>query len=258
MSKYCQTIWSLRNFYFHGFLVRLLDIKDKPEFLASDIVAILYPGFNERKLNSILSTVPATCYGRRRVQLVTGVKNKTILTGSGFSLLARKSTRANGRELARWVRNHVLPQLPQSELSVHPKFDNPIRAIFNFSDQQIRVIGTSVSVKWVALDCLDILYPDLDLRGRAQIIDSIPGNWRTEMLVGTQWHIVLSEPGFYHLLALANNEMSCALLDWVRFCVIPRDGEDLSLLSSIHFNSLVFINQYISAKNASSNLKCVP
>lgn len=78
---------------FQGHTVRFVGTADKPEWVAADVIAVLYPDADSRNYSNYLSGVPSEWKGHKKVMTLGGEQRMITLFEAGmYSLIARSNS----------------------------------------------------------------------------------------------------------------------------------------------------------------------
>ena len=91
--------------------IRFVGTADRPEWVAADILAILYPEADPRNYSNYLSKVQAEWKGKQKVQTPGGAQLLTTISEPGlYSLLARSNSPIS-LVFQKWMFEEVLPKV---------------------------------------------------------------------------------------------------------------------------------------------------
>jgi prophage antirepressor-like protein len=96
---------------FQGYTVRFVGTADKPEWVASDVVAVLYPEVDPKNRTTYLRNVPDKWKGLRKVQTLGGPQEMVTLFESGMYYLINRSNSPVADPFQDWVCENVLPTI---------------------------------------------------------------------------------------------------------------------------------------------------
>lgn len=91
--------------------VRWVGTIDNPEWVANDVVAVLYPEANPKDRTTYLGGVPAEWKGRQKVPTLGGEQNMTTLFEAGLYCLIARSNSPIAVPFQKWVYEEVLPSI---------------------------------------------------------------------------------------------------------------------------------------------------
>lgn len=109
--------------------VRWVGTVDKPEWVANDVVCILYPEADQRNYSNYLDKVPSDWKGHKKVMTLGGEQKMVTLLEAGLYCLIARSNSPIAVPFQKWVYEEVLPSIrktgnysitQQSSLSVLP------------------------------------------------------------------------------------------------------------------------------------------
>lgn len=101
----------LQNFLFQEQEVRFVGTTEAPEWIGSDIVAILYPEVDSKNRPTYLRGIPSEWKGLQKVQTLGGVQDMvTVLEPGLYSLIARSNSPL-AIPFQKWVFEEVLPSI---------------------------------------------------------------------------------------------------------------------------------------------------
>lgn len=111
----------LQPFRFEGLEVRFVGTTSIPEWVAADIVAVLYPESRRENLSNYLAKVPAEWKGNKQVITPGGRQSMITLYEPGFYALIARSESPLAVPFQRWVYEEVLPSIRKTgSYSVSP------------------------------------------------------------------------------------------------------------------------------------------
>jgi prophage antirepressor-like protein len=117
----------IQNFWFEDsgdrWEVRFVGTSDVPEWVASDVVDVLYPAAARNQNHSTyLSKVPAEWKGSKPVATLGGEQMMTTLYESGLYYLITRSDSSRAIPFQRWVFEDVLPSIRKTGRYAHGFF----------------------------------------------------------------------------------------------------------------------------------------
>ena len=105
---------NLSVFTFEHQEVRFVGTIDKPEWIAADIVAILYPDASRSSYSKYLSKVPAQWKGKKQILTPGGKQKLTTLYEPGLYCLIGRSDSSLVVPFQRWLYEDVIPSIRKS------------------------------------------------------------------------------------------------------------------------------------------------
>ena len=109
-------------FDFRGLWVRFVGTPDTPEWVAADVVAVLYPGSAAKDRSNYLGNVPKEWKGMRKVHTPGGLQDMTTLFEPGLYALIARSNSPMAVAFQKWVYEEVLPSIRRtSSYSIAPQ-----------------------------------------------------------------------------------------------------------------------------------------
>lgn len=98
-------------------------------------------------------------------------------------------------------------------------------SVFEFNGLQVRFVGTPEVPEWVALDVIDILYPDSDRRNRSNYLAKVEDEWKRHKKLmtstGPKETTTILEPGLYQLILGSSSSLAKPFQKWVFEEVLP-------------------------------------
>ena len=106
----------LTNFNFEfsdeAWQIRFVGTSEKPEWVASDVVAVLYPAaIKNQNYSTYLSKVPEEWKGSKSILTSGGKQNMVTLFESGLYCLIARSESYLAVPFQKWVYEEVLPSI---------------------------------------------------------------------------------------------------------------------------------------------------
>lgn len=98
-------------FEFEGFQVRFVGTFDLPEWVASDVVLVLYPESRRENLSNYLSKVPSEWKGNKKVITPGGAQEMITVFEPGLYSLITRSNSPIAVPFQKWVYEEVLPSI---------------------------------------------------------------------------------------------------------------------------------------------------
>ena len=105
---------NLSVFNFERQEVRFVGTADQPEWVAADIVAILYPDASRSSYSKYLSKVPAQWKGKKQILTPGGKQKLTTLYEPGLYCLIGRSDSSLVVPFQRWLYEDVIPSIRKS------------------------------------------------------------------------------------------------------------------------------------------------
>jgi prophage antirepressor-like protein len=91
--------------------IRWVGTVDAPEWVANDIVAVLYPEADQRNYSNYLDKVPSEWKGHKKIMTLGGEQNMTTLFEAGLYCLIARSNSLIAVPFQKWVYEEVLPSI---------------------------------------------------------------------------------------------------------------------------------------------------
>lgn len=101
----------LQPFQFEGIEIRFVGTAEVPEWVAADIVAVLYPVSRRENLSNYLSKVPAEWKGNKQLITPGGKQSMITLYEPGLYALIARSESPLAVPFQKWVYEEVLPSI---------------------------------------------------------------------------------------------------------------------------------------------------
>ncbi len=102
---------NLSIFTFERQEVRFVGTKEKPEWIAADIVAILYPTASRSSYSKYLSKVPSQWKDKKQILTPGGKQKLTTLLEPGLYCLIGRSDSSLAVPFQQWIYEQVLPSI---------------------------------------------------------------------------------------------------------------------------------------------------
>jgi prophage antirepressor-like protein len=97
--------------------------------------------------------------------------------------------------------------------------------VFQFEGREVRFVGTTEKLEWVATDIVAILYPQADPRNYSNYLGKVPPAWKGHKLImtlgGTQKMATLYEPGLYYFISRSDSPIAVPFQQWLYEEVLP-------------------------------------
>ena len=117
----------LQLFTFQEREVRFVGTSEIPEWVASDVVSILYPDSRRENLSNYLSKVPAEWKGNKQIITPGGKQTATTLFEPGLYCLIVRSDSPLAVPFQKWVYEEVLPSIRKTgSYSITPQQSTPL------------------------------------------------------------------------------------------------------------------------------------
>lgn len=100
-----------QSFDFQGFEVRFVGTEDVPEWVAADVVGVLYPEADPRNYSNYLSRVPPEWKGHKNLMTPGGTQNMVTVYEPGLYSLIARSNSPIAVPFQKWVYEEVLPSI---------------------------------------------------------------------------------------------------------------------------------------------------
>jgi len=101
----------IQPFRFDGLEIRFVGTVETPEWVGSDIVAILYPEVESKNRSSYLRSIPSEWKGLQKVQTLGGLQDMVTVYESGLYALIARSNSPLAVPFQKWVYEEVLPSI---------------------------------------------------------------------------------------------------------------------------------------------------
>lgn len=136
----------LQNFWFEDsgdrWEVRFVGTPDIPEWVAADVVDVLYPAAAKNQNHSTyLAKVPADWKGSKQVATPGGDQTMTTLYEPGLYYLITRSDSTRAIPFQKWVFENVLPSIRKTGKYSHGFFaDNPATIVLKERRERLEII----------------------------------------------------------------------------------------------------------------------
>ncbi|WP_318722899.1 MULTISPECIES: Bro-N domain-containing protein, partial [unclassified Roseofilum] len=99
---------------FQGYEVRFVGTPEVPEWVATDVVIILYPNADKRNRRNYLTNIPSEWKGLTKVMTPGGMQSMVTLFEPGLYHLIARSKSPLAVPFEKWVFEEVLPSIRKS------------------------------------------------------------------------------------------------------------------------------------------------
>lgn len=96
---------------FQGHKVRFVGTADKPEWVAADVIAVLYPEAERSSYSKYIENIPSEWKGKKKVLTPGGEQEMTTLFESGMYFLIARSNSPVAIPFQKWAFEEVLPTI---------------------------------------------------------------------------------------------------------------------------------------------------
>lgn len=101
----------LQPFEFEGLEIRFVGTVEVPEWVAVDIVSVLYPDSDPKNRSTYLRGIPEEWKGLQKVQTLGGLQEMATVYEPGLYALIARSNSSNAVPFQKWVYEEVLPSI---------------------------------------------------------------------------------------------------------------------------------------------------
>jgi len=101
----------IQPFEFEGFEIRFVGTPDLPEWVAADLVTVLYPESQPKDRSSYLKSVPDEWKGKKDIPTSGGTQEMTTVFEAGLYSLIARSNSFRAVPFQKWVYEEVLPTI---------------------------------------------------------------------------------------------------------------------------------------------------
>jgi prophage antirepressor-like protein len=191
-----QIMSNLSVFVFESQHVRFVGTPEKPEWVAADIVAILYPQADSRNYSNYLSKVLTAWKGHKQIMTPGGQQKMATLYEPGLYYLIGRSDSPIAVPFQEWLYEDVLPsirrtgkyEIPQPEQHHNTKLT--LEELLNFGQKVLA--GTRLSPELQTITVVrgvQALYPEIapmakELVGAIQEIEATPDRHLSPTAIG--------------------------------------------------------------------------
>lgn len=102
---------AIEPFKFESWEIRFVGTAEEPEWVAADIIAVLYPDSRKENLSNYLSKVPGEWKGNKQVITLGGKQGMVTLYEPGLYCLIARSESPLAVRFQKWVYEEVLPSI---------------------------------------------------------------------------------------------------------------------------------------------------
>ncbi|NJN07487.1 MAG: hypothetical protein HC815_05665 [Richelia sp. RM1_1_1] len=106
-----QEVITPTDFDYMGQIIRFIGTKDKPEWVAADVVKALYPDAKKKQYHLYLAKVGAEQKGRKKITTLGGPQTVTTLLEPGLYQLTARSDSPIAKPFQKWLYEEVLPSI---------------------------------------------------------------------------------------------------------------------------------------------------
>lgn len=114
----------IQPFRFEGLEIRFVGTADAPEWVAADVVAILYPDSRKENLSNYLLKVPTEWKGNKQIITLGGKQSMITLYEPGLYSLIARSESPLAVPFQKWVYEEVLPSIRKTGSYSIPSADS--------------------------------------------------------------------------------------------------------------------------------------
>lgn len=183
----------LQPFQFEGLEIRFVGTADTPEWVARDVVAVLYPEADSRNYSNYLDKVAVEWKGHKQVMTPGGNQNVVTLYEPGLYALIARSESPLAVPFQKWVYEEVLPSIRKtgsyslSATSANNAELQTLKLSSEIDELRIQNIRTGLDLMYelggvderTQLAVKDVVR-DIVLKGRLKT-QSLPGSVRQEI-----------------------------------------------------------------------------
>lgn len=126
---------SIQPFDFEGCEVRFVGTADVPEWVAADVVAILYPEADRSSYSKYSEKLPSEWKGKKPVLTPGGSQMMATLLEPGLYALISRSNSPKAVPFQRWVFEEVLPSIRKTGSYAIPSASNPSLSALGVKDK---------------------------------------------------------------------------------------------------------------------------
>ena len=139
---------------YNGASLRMVGTIENPEWVAADVVAILYPEADSRNYSNYLSKVPDEWKGHKKITTLGGDQEMTTVFESGLYRLIARSNSPIAVHFQKWLFEEVLPSIRRTGgYSVNRKPDR-----FAEIREQVEIARTLAGDRGNAVTAYKILF----------------------------------------------------------------------------------------------------
>jgi prophage antirepressor-like protein len=102
---------AIQPFFFNGAELRFVGTVQRPEWVANDLLEILYPELDKRNRHNYLNKVPAKWKGHKNLMTLGGEQNVVTLLEPGFWRIIARSDSPLAIPFQDWLFEEVLPTI---------------------------------------------------------------------------------------------------------------------------------------------------
>jgi len=103
--------------------VRFVGTPDRPEWVAADIVAILYPEADRHSYSKYLEKIQPEWKGKKKVTTPGGTQSVTTIYEPGFYILIARSNSPIALPFQKWMFEEVLPAIRRDYFGMAPSVE---------------------------------------------------------------------------------------------------------------------------------------
>ena len=104
-------IESIQPFEFEGYEIRFVGTSEVPEWVAADVIRVLYPECRKENLSNYLSKVPTEWKGNKEIITPGGRQEMVTVFEPGLYALITRSNSPKAVPFQKWVYEQVLPSI---------------------------------------------------------------------------------------------------------------------------------------------------
>ena len=205
---------------FMGNKVRFIGTPDKPEWVADDIIEILYPHANPSQILQLIVTLKDEWKGCKLVTSSNGIQKFVTLYEPGLYRLIARSNEARAYPYQKRMYDTVsISHQIEAVNSVSRNKQKHKGTIIDvitpgkhlFMGHIIRFVGTVDELEWVANDAIAAFFPNIDKSEYDKYLGKLDNQWKSNKWIASQEGIeevaTIYTNGVFYLIARSNEAL---------------------------------------------------
>lgn len=187
---------------FMGYKVRFIGTQQNPEWVAGDVICVLYPSAEKQNYNNYFARINDNWKNKRKVKTNGGVQTVVTINEAGLrQLIARGNS-----EIAQYLQNKMFAGEVLQFNQIIEEIKEPATIVeHHFMGVDICFVGTPEKPEWIVLDILQLLYPDANEEDYDDYLCQIDSRWldRVRVCVNDEEQVFTTvyKPGLFDLIA---------------------------------------------------------
>lgn len=204
------------KYNFMGCELRFVSTEDYPEWVATDVVSMLYPNSDKQNYRHYLSEVDVKRKDKKIIVTNGGVQEVITINRAGVRQLITSSN----SEIARYLQEKMFEgkALPFIYLNTEVRKAQKVVESY-FMGCGLRFVGTTETPSWIVSDILQVLYPEDDSQDYYKYLSQIDSKWLSAVRINVdeeeQVFTTIYKPGLFELLTMSDSLLAQPLQERV-------------------------------------------